>query len=82
MVDWRQEEYREDGLGGGRLRVLFLRRDGGGGNLSYSLVHVHTQDDSGMCTYGWDAGTLGHWLESLLPYFPGSAGNGKSGEPV
>lgn len=50
MVGWRQE-YREDAWEEeGRPHVLFLWRDGGGGDLSYSLVHAHTQNGSGVCT--------------------------------
>lgn len=64
----------------GRPRALFLWRDGGGGNLS--RVRAHTQGDSGECAYGWDAGTLGHWLESLIPNFPGSVGNRMRVKPL
>lgn len=50
--------------------------------LSLSCAHTLTQDDSGECTFGWDAGTLEHWLESLLPNFPGTVGNRMRVEPL
>lgn len=84
MVGWRQEEYREDCLGEGRKTPCLVPLEGWGWweSLSLSCAHTLTQDDSGECTFGWDAGTLEHWLESLLPNFPGTVGNRMRVEPL
>lgn len=51
--------------------------------ISLTLSCMHTHRMAQVCArYGWDADTLGHWLESLFPNLPGSVGNAKGAEHV